>query len=45
MVCMVNHCPNCPDSADLSNNLLQQLLYKDNDNEDDGGQDDYDNER
>ena len=38
------HCPNCPNSADLSNHLLQQLLHEDNDNEDDSGDDDNDEE-
>ena len=44
--CMVHRCPNCPDSAGLSNYLLQQPLHEENNNEDDGcDDDDNENER
>ena len=43
---MVHRCPNCPDSAGLSNYLLQQPLHEENNNEDDGcDDDDNENER
>ena len=33
--CVVQCCSNCPDSADVSDYLLQQILHEDNDNDQD----------